>query len=231
INNGFFAQNKKLPAFFTIFAFFMSVLFAGFAISNSAFSYANDSSTVKTKYEPIMVSSQITDPNNLLASDKPQIISAFQKAYDQSDIKIYCVFVPDFSNPDDPDAWIQATGALSNLDSKSVLFAVATQSGKTAIFIPKDSENLSKRNLETVSPSVVQLLSASQWSQAVIEFTKEITAQADANSLPPVIIVIIVLLGLSIIAGALYIFIFRKKLQKASDKPKRLKKIETVAKI
>ncbi|MDR2748432.1 MAG: hypothetical protein LBB10_00825 [Bifidobacteriaceae bacterium] len=223
---------KKVYYIIIGFISLLPIIGGAYGFANVNHSYADDStSATKTKYDPILISSQITDPNNLLAADKPQILSIFQKAQEQSNIKVYCIFVPDFSNPPDPDAWIDQTAAMSNLDSQSVLFAVATQSGKTAIFIPKNSEKLSKRNLETVSPSVVQLLSVSAWSEAVIEFTKEITAQADANSLSPFIIAVITLIIIGAIAGLLYLFIFRKKLQKSKDKPKRLKRIETVPRI
>ncbi|MDR3152254.1 MAG: TPM domain-containing protein [Bifidobacteriaceae bacterium] len=182
---------------------------------------------VKTKYEPMQIINQITDPTNLLTADKVQIQNSFDKAKNTTDIKVYCVFVPDFTNPSDPDSWIQQTAALSNFSSKSVLFAVATQSGKTAIFIPNDSEKLHKHNLDTVSPAVVQLLSNSLWSEATIEFAKEISAQADANSLPLYLIVFIIVIISGAIIGLLYLIFFRKKDSKI-NKPKRLKKTASI---
>ncbi|MDR3128274.1 MAG: hypothetical protein LBT99_02985, partial [Bifidobacteriaceae bacterium] len=124
--------------------------------------------------------------------------------------------------------WIHQTANLSNFDNNAVLFAVATQSGKTAIFIPKDSQNLKKQNLETVSPSVVQLLSNSLWSQAAIEFAKEMSAQAKANNLPIYLIIIIILIIVGAVVGLLYLLIFKKRRKSYKQKPKRLKTVSSI---
>ncbi|MDR3127890.1 MAG: hypothetical protein LBT99_00980, partial [Bifidobacteriaceae bacterium] len=63
----------------------------------------NFTNTTKTKYKPMQITSQITDPNNLLTADKPQVLASFNKAQNNSGIRIYCVFVPDFTNPSQAD--------------------------------------------------------------------------------------------------------------------------------
>ncbi|MDR3116757.1 MAG: TPM domain-containing protein [Bifidobacteriaceae bacterium] len=227
-------QFLKTALFITVFlllSFLQNVFFQNiesvFANDSTASNSTTSTEEVKTKYDPIQITNQITDPTNLLTADKVQIQNAFDKAKSTSNVNVYCVFVPDFANPTDADSWIQQTAALSDFDSKSVLFAVATQSGKTAIFIPSDSEKLHKHNLDTVSPAVVQLLSNSLWSEATIEFAKEISAQANANSLPLYLVIIIIAIILGILIGLLYLAFFRKKVNKI-NKPKRLKNITSV---
>ncbi len=83
---------------------------------------------------PFRVPSQITDRSGVLTgSDVADIQSAINELASEDQTNLFVVYVDDFTDPAEAQAWAEQTRVSSDLGTNDVLLAIATQGRAYAV--------------------------------------------------------------------------------------------------
>jgi uncharacterized membrane protein YgcG len=114
---------------------------------------------------PLRLSGELTDPAGVLGSQRGAVQAAITRLYDQDRVKLYVVYVPDFSGLS-PTSWVDHTAARNGLGPRDILLGVATTDRNYAIGADP-AMGLSTTDLDAVNATAIEpALRQSNWAAA-----------------------------------------------------------------
>jgi hypothetical protein len=191
----------------------------------------SESIVAPSEYNPATLVEQLTDPTNILSDNKPKVLEAINQVLADSKERLYVVFLPRFDGATTPDEWAAKTAELSGFTSNCVLYAVAYESGHLAIYIPKDSKNLSFDKISNIADAAQPFLENAAWSDSVKAAAASIINQTVIQTENYLIVFSIIGVGiLGLIGYLLWFFVFRSS-AKAKRQAKRKAKVRPLGEV
>ncbi len=115
---------------------------------------------------PMTLTADITDPQGVLGAQKTAVRAALDALTDNSDLRLYVVYVPSFDGQQGIE-WANATAGASSLGAKDLLLAVAT-SDHTYGLSWDNKCGLSSGQIDGILAAVAQELRNERWAAAAI---------------------------------------------------------------
>ena len=150
-------MNARIP---TIFA-----LAAGLTLLAASPAIADDPVQLDGAY--------VVDSAGVLSGDSSSIVSALDSLYDRAGVQLFVVYVDEFTNPNLPIDWANATAEVNGLGDDDFLLAVAVSQRQYALSVAADVP-LTDDQLDAAEFAIEAELRDGNWAQAAI---------AGANSL------------------------------------------------
>lgn len=118
---------------------------------------------------PMRLATYITDNAGALSADaQDQVQSAINKLYDDRKIRLWIVFVDDFSGQSGQD-WAQSTYRRSDLGRSDALLAVATNDRAYAFLVPDSLDNVTADEVSALQRDQIEpALRTGNWAQAAM---------------------------------------------------------------
>ncbi len=118
---------------------------------------------------PFRVPAQITDRAGALnGGDQADVQAALNRLSSEENINLFVVYVQNFDEPSDGDAWARETFGLSGFGANDMLLAIATDGRAYSVQVPQNfklsSSQLSKVDQNDIRPQLVD----SDWAGAAI---------------------------------------------------------------
>ncbi len=118
---------------------------------------------------PFRVPGQITDRAGALSGgDQADVQAALDQLASEENINLFVVYVPNFDDPVDGDAWARQTFGLSGFGASDLLLAIATEGRAYSVQVPPNfklsSSQLTKVDQNDVRPQLVD----GDWAGAAI---------------------------------------------------------------
>ena len=118
---------------------------------------------------PLRVPGQITDRAGALSGgDQADVQAALNQLASEDNINLFVVYVANFDDPADSDAWARQTFGLSGFGANDMLLAIATDGRAYSVQVPPNfklsSSQLSQVNQNDIRPQLVD----SDWAGAAI---------------------------------------------------------------
>lgn len=181
----------------------LSLLFTGGALAASA-------------TDPVTLgASHVLDEAGVLsASDEAAADARLQQLSDETTVDLWVVYVDEFTNPTDAEAWADQTAIDNNLDVNQYLLAVAVESRQ--YFLSADTSGpLTEEQLATIRQEQIQpVLAQEDWAGAVDAAADGMTAALSgggtAGSGFPLGLLAFVLIA-AVIGGIVWFFIRRRR--------------------
>ncbi|MCW2748726.1 MAG: hypothetical protein JWP10_1868, partial [Nocardioidaceae bacterium] len=132
---------------------------------------------------PVSVKGPVTDPGNVLGSDRAKVESALDDFFDETGYQLFVVYVKDFGGKSGFD-WANATADTSAIGTTDILLAIATDERSYGISVP-DGQPISDKDLTAVERNdILPRLRDEDWSGAAIAAARGYT-EAAKDSSPP----------------------------------------------
>lgn len=141
----------------------------------------------------------VVDSVGVLDGDSSAIDGALDSLYESQGIQLFVVYVDEFTNPNDPVDWANATAQNNGLGDNDLLLAVAVSQRQYALSVSPGTE-LSDAQLDAAESAIESELRNDNWGQAAI---------AGANSLTGGGIPILPIVGGVAVVGAGAYVIYR----------------------
>ena len=103
---------------------------------------------------PSRLSGEITDPADVLGAHRGAVQAAITRLYDQDRVKLYVVYVPNFSGLS-PTAWVDHAAVRNGLGTRDILMGVATTDRNYAINADP-AMGLSTTELDAVNATAIE---------------------------------------------------------------------------
>jgi uncharacterized membrane protein YgcG len=164
---------------------------------------------------PFRLPDQVTDNVNALSeSGRAAVRSATDKLYADRHIRLWVVYVDDFSGQG-PESWARQTRSVSDLGDYDALLAVATTGRAYAFFVPSAIKSVTASQVEQVRRTKIEpALHKGDWSGAAV------AAANGLNTSPPASGRVILLIALGVIAIAVVVLVavlrYRRRRRRAA---------------
>ncbi|NLG55908.1 MAG: TPM domain-containing protein, partial [Rhodococcus sp.] len=118
---------------------------------------------------PMRLPGQITDPAGVLdSSDLTDVQAAIDQLYDNERIRLWVVFVPDFSGASGAQ-WAERTWNMSSLGNRDALLAVATDERDYFFNVSQGLSSVTDRENESIRVDAIEpALRSNDWAAASI---------------------------------------------------------------
>jgi hypothetical protein len=118
---------------------------------------------------PFRVPGQITDRAGALSGgDQADVQAALNQLSSEENINLFVVYVPNFDNPADGDAWARETYGLSGFGANDMLLAIATDGRAYSVQVPQNFKLSSSQLAQVDQNDIRPQLQASDWAGAAI---------------------------------------------------------------
>lgn len=164
---------------------------------------------------PFPLPDQVTDSAKVLSdSGRAAVMSAIDKLYADRHIRLWVVYVDDFSGQNAAD-WARRTRAASELGDYDALLAVATTGRAYAFFVPSAIKSVNAGQVDQLRRTRIEpALHNGDWSGAAI------AAANGLNTSPPAsgrVFLLIALLGIALAVAALLVVMrYRRRRRRAA---------------
>ncbi len=133
---------------------------------------------------PPSLTSEVVDESGVLsAGEEARVQAALDELATTTSYRLYVVYVPEFTSPEQGTAWAQATARESTLGAQDVVLAVATETRRVGM-APQETGDLTRPELQAVFDGVRQDLRGDDWAGAAIGAAEGIQAAATGDTAP-----------------------------------------------
>lgn len=137
----------------------MLALAAGLAVMTSSPAFAEAPASLDGAY--------VLDLAGVLDGDDADVSVALDSLYERVGVQLFVVYVDEFTNPNDPVAWADATAKTNRLGDNDLLLAVAVSQRQYALSVAEDAA-LSDAQLDAAESAIESELRVDNWAQAAI---------------------------------------------------------------
>ena len=179
-----------------------------------------------------------TDPVDLgqpYVADESGVLSASELAaanerlaalYAETDVDLYVALVPDFTNPSDRVEWANQTATDNGLSSRQYLLAIATD-GRQYTISADDAGPLSASQLDAIEAQIRPVLSADDWSGAILAAADGFDAALTGGGFPTGIVVFVLIAAAIAVVIWLVVRSRRKKAGTGADDSTPVEQVST----
>lgn len=219
---GIVVRNSSYPQFCNyriVISCIASILALVLSISVLPYAVANeqDASTDTS----INVTSNITDPQNLLGTNLSKVSDAIDQTHEKTGAIVRLLYLPSFNSTEKPEQW--AGRLLDSLNPKpnTVLLAVASNDGSLAVAVSSNSDEWLKKQstVDKLSDAALKPIiehdgqQDPNWTQSAIDMMDEIQTikqTSTAGSISTIGIISLVIVLVLLCAFAVLLFILHK---------------------
>lgn len=176
---------------------------------------------------PLRLATQLTDNAGALSpQQRTDVLSALDKLYNERRIKLWVVFVEDFSGQN-ALAWAQRTMTMSDFGDDDALLAVATVDRAFAFQVPSTITNISSSEADDIRrSSITPALRRDDWAGAAIAAANRLNTEPQAASgisWPALVIALGVVL---VLAGLLWWWSARRRAKRHKAEFEAAKRVD-----
>jgi len=202
-----FCSSRKRPITARLLGLVLAVLAAALLVAPTA---AAD--------RPFRLAAYVTDnAGALTATERGQVQSAIDTLYDDRKVRLWVVYVDDFSGQD-PVSWAQSTYRASSLGGQDALLAVATVDRSYAFQVPDSVNNLSSSEVKNLQRDQIEpALRRGDWSGAAVAAANGLNAAAAPARVPwPGLLIGVAVIVLAL-ATLLVLMRWRRRRRRAAE--------------
>ncbi|WP_309133807.1 TPM domain-containing protein [Cellulomonas sp.] len=176
---------------------------------------------------PPSLTSDVTDVSDVLSTaEEGRVQAALDELAAETSYRLYVVYVPEFTSPDQGQDWARATASESTLGAQDLVLAVATETQRVAL-APEATGDLTQAELQGVFDQVRDQLGAGDWAGAAIGAAEGVQAAATGDAAAPAGssggggggFMTALLVGLVIIGGIFLLTTFARRNRKPAGAP------------
>lgn len=158
---------------------------------------------------PFHLPTYITDRANVLTdASKIQVDTAINNLYNDRQIRLWVVYVDDFSGQR-PESWTQSTYQISVLGDYDALLAVATTDRAYWLQVPKTIKNVSSSDVDKLRRDKIEpALHRGDWAGAAVAAADGLNRSSPSTSKVPWTAVVVVI-GIIVLALAALLLVMR----------------------
>jgi uncharacterized membrane protein YgcG len=159
---------------------------------------------------PFHLPDYITDRAGALTeADRIQVETAINNLYNSRRIRLWVVYVEDFSGQD-PGSWAQTTYRTSNLGDYDAILAVATVDRAYAFEVPDSVNNVSASQVDDIRRNEIEpALRRSDWTAAAVAAANGLNTSRSATTVPWTAVLVVV--GVIVLALAVLLLVMRRR--------------------
>lgn len=167
----------------------------------------------------VTVTDNITDTENLLGDNLGKVSDALSATKKETGVTVRLLYLPKFSEGQDPDQWAANLLKDSNPAPNTVMLAVASEDGNLVVVVSSNSDEWLKRQdtVDSLSQAALNPLTKGDtpdWSGSAIALTDQIKTLHEASSTSRFsnvgIIVFIAALAVLVIAAVVFVVLHRR---------------------
>jgi len=148
-------------------------LAAGLALLSTSPALADDPVQLDGAY--------VADSAGVLGGDITSVVSSLDSLYEQAGIQLFVVYVDEFTNPNEPVDWANATAEANGLGNNDLLLAVSVSQRQYALSVAADAP-LTDAQLDAAELAIEQELRNDNWGQAAIAGAESLAAEPTSPS-------------------------------------------------
>ncbi|WEV41431.1 hypothetical protein OZX57_05150 [Bifidobacterium sp. ESL0682] len=164
------------------------------------------------------ISSDITDPQNLLGGDASHVNDEIAAVKEQTGVTVRLLYLANFTGTNDPDKWAAETLQSTNPPANTVLLAVASNDGRLVVAVSHNSDNWikSKDHVAALSQAAlgpIQKGDNPDWPGSACSMMDEIKTlhQQEASKRPKIIIGVCVGVGVIVLIAVAVALVIRRR--------------------
>lgn len=167
---------------------------------------------------PFRLADYVTDKTGALSADeRDQVQSATTKLYDDRKVRLWVVFVDDFSGQG-AESWAQSTYRTSDLGSSDALLAVATVDRAYAFLVPDTVKNVSAGEVAALQRNQIEpALRDANWGQAATAAADGLNTAATPGGLPWMAVIVLIAVIVLALAVLLTVMRWRRHRRRAAE--------------
>lgn len=123
----------------------------------------------------------IVDSRGALDGDSSQVNAALDSLYEQSGLQLFVVYVDEFTNPNSPIDWANATADSNGLGDNDLLLAVAISQRQYALSVSENAP-VTDAQLDAAESAIESELRNDNWGQAAIAGANSLAGDAETSS-------------------------------------------------
>ncbi|MBW3087159.1 TPM domain-containing protein [Bifidobacterium sp. 82T24] len=167
----------------------------------------------------VTVTNNITDTENLLGDNLGKVSDALSATKKETGVTVRLLYLPKFSEGQDPDQWAAGLLKDSNPAPNTVMLAVASEDGNLVVVVSSNSDEWLKKQdtVDALSQAALNPLTKGDtpdWSGSAIALTDQIKTLHEASSTSKFsgvgIIVFIVALAILVVAAVVFVILHRR---------------------
>ncbi|MGV8911932.1 MAG: TPM domain-containing protein [Rhodoglobus sp.] len=152
----------------TVFA-----LAVGLAVVTAAPALADDPVQLDGAY--------VVDSAGVLDGNTADVVAALDSLYDRTGVQLFVVYVDEFTAPNTPLGWADATAEVNGLGDADLLLAVAVSQRQYALSVAADAP-LTDAQLDAAERAIETELRDDNWGQAAIAGANSLAGEASPTS-------------------------------------------------
>lgn len=123
----------------------------------------------------------VVDSAGALDGDDSDVLAALDSLYEQAGVQLFVVYVDEFTNPNLPIEWADATAEVNGLGDSDLLLAVAVSQRQYALSVAADAP-LTSAQLDAAERAIETELRGDNWGQAAIAGANSLAGDASPTS-------------------------------------------------
>ncbi|MGV8852412.1 MAG: TPM domain-containing protein [Rhodoglobus sp.] len=132
--------------------------------------------------EPVQLDgAYVVDPAGVLDGNTSDVVAALDSLYDRTGVQLFVVYVDEFTAPNTPLEWADATAEVNGLGDADLLLAVAVSQRQYALSVAADAP-LTDAQLDAAERAIEAELRDDNWGQAAIVGANSLAGEASPAS-------------------------------------------------